>query len=422
MGCGRSSISSKEQLNANQIIQSNKPLGVESNKIGELNANNQNPLINTNPEATNKPPEIQANNEISQKIEVKKEEDIKASMEENQPINNKIIPNDNVEIKANNEQPVPLEQNVEIKANKEQPVSLDQNLEIKAASNEQSKPIEKNIEIIANIEQPVSLDQNIEIKANNDQPLSIEQNVEIKANNEQPVYLDQNLEIKANNEQPVPIEQNVEIKANYDQLVPIPNNQNLEINANNEQSATIIQVTEINGNKKETNSVNDYLDIFREEGLKVHNEFRSLHNAPPLNSNAEANKIAQDYAEKLSISGETMASKVEDRINMGENIFQCAIEKLDESSVKGKIILIFLTFLECAQNAVKAWYNEIKNFDFSNPELSTNSPFTQIVWNDTSSIGLGLAQAKEGSYIIIANYSPAGNVIGKYEANINKPK
>jgi hypothetical protein len=38
--------------------------------------------------------------------------------------------------------------------------------------------------------------------------------------------------------------------------------------------------------------------------------------------------------------------------------------------------------------------------------------FTQIVWKGSKEFGIGKAKAKDGKWIVVANYFPAGNLIG----------
>jgi hypothetical protein len=72
---------------------------------------------------------------------------------------------------------------------------------------------------------------------------------------------------------------------------------------------------------------------------------------------------------------------------------------------------------ELGNDAVTEWYNEINDYDYSNPVYCH---FSQVVWNSSSKLGIGIALG-EKSVIIVANYSPAGNLDGQFEENVNKP-
>lgn len=48
--------------------------------------------------------------------------------------------------------------------------------------------------------------------------------------------------------------------------------------------------------------------------------------------------------------------------------------------------------------------------------------FTQMVWKSCREVGMGRAKSKTGRQIIVANYNPPGNFVGKYTENVPKPK
>lgn len=44
--------------------------------------------------------------------------------------------------------------------------------------------------------------------------------------------------------------------------------------------------------------------------------------------------------------------------------------------------------------------------------------FTQVVWKSSREVGLGRAQAKDGKWLVCANFYPAGNYIGHNAENV----
>jgi len=73
--------------------------------------------------------------------------------------------------------------------------------------------------------------------------------------------------------------------------------------------------------------------------------------------------------------------------------------------------------------AVNGWYNEVENYDWKNPGQSKKGGmvghFTQMVWKTHTHVGYGLSQCVNDSRIIlVARYSPWGNIIGQYGANV----
>jgi hypothetical protein len=69
------------------------------------------------------------------------------------------------------------------------------------------------------------------------------------------------------------------------------------------------------------------------------------------------------------------------------------------------------------------WYNEISSYDFSSPGYSdATGHFTQVVWYSSLQLGIGIAFNNDGSgFTVVANYYPAGNVIGAFPANVLPP-
>ena len=77
-----------------------------------------------------------------------------------------------------------------------------------------------------------------------------------------------------------------------------------------------------------------------------------------------------------------------------------------------------------AQDAASQWYDEIKNYDFSQPGFASNTGhFTQMVWADTTQMGAGRAVKGTSTYVV-ANYLPPGNITnqGYFEKNVKRPQ
>lgn len=50
--------------------------------------------------------------------------------------------------------------------------------------------------------------------------------------------------------------------------------------------------------------------------------------------------------------------------------------------------------------------------------LSFTGHFTQVVWKDSKETGLWRTQMKDGTWIVVAYYYPAGNYVGEYAENV----
>lgn len=66
-------------------------------------------------------------------------------------------------------------------------------------------------------------------------------------------------------------------------------------------------------------------------------------------------------------------------------------------------------------DAITLWYNEIKDYDFNRndakkgKEFKDIGHFTQLVWNGTKKLGIGIAKVAKGTYVV-ALYDPHGNI------------
>nr|XP_046241962.1 Golgi-associated plant pathogenesis-related protein 1 isoform X1 [Scatophagus argus] len=130
---------------------------------------------------------------------------------------------------------------------------------------------------------------------------------------------------------------------------------------------------------------------FKKEFLETHNAYRAKHNAPPMTFNSELSASAQKWADHLLAISALQHSDTKD----GENIYNM----FSSSTIK-------LT----GKEAVDSWYSEIKDYKWSNPGFSSNTGhFTQVVWKDSTQLGVGLAT--DGNKVfVVGQYRPAGNV------------
>ncbi|XP_077999371.1 Golgi-associated plant pathogenesis-related protein 1-like [Glandiceps talaboti] len=142
-------------------------------------------------------------------------------------------------------------------------------------------------------------------------------------------------------------------------------------------------------------------DTFRDEALNAHNVYRSKHGVPSLKMTKKLNKYAQKWADKLAKSG-----KLEPRKN--RKYGECISWKRSQQGMAG-------------QEAVETLYNEVSNYSWNRPGYSSGTGhFTQVVWKASRELGVGYAVNPKDSKDVYAvfNYSPPGNVSGKYEDNV----
>ncbi|VDD85179.1 unnamed protein product [Enterobius vermicularis] len=72
------------------------------------------------------------------------------------------------------------------------------------------------------------------------------------------------------------------------------------------------------------------------------------------------------------------------------------------------------------ENAVKSWYDEVQYYNYSCPGFCANTGhFTQLVWKSSQRVGVGIAKSsRTGMTVVVANYYPAGNMMGQFPSNV----
>ena len=71
------------------------------------------------------------------------------------------------------------------------------------------------------------------------------------------------------------------------------------------------------------------------------------------------------------------------------------------------------------EQIVSMWYDEIKDYDFNKATFTSNTGhFTQVVWVGSKEVGVGISTTPEGKVFVVANYLPAGNMMGEFAENV----
>ena len=139
-------------------------------------------------------------------------------------------------------------------------------------------------------------------------------------------------------------------------------------------------------------------DVSKDEAQKaldLHNKYRADVGTPALAWSPVIAAFAQDWANQLAANN--CAFEHRQNSPYGENIF-------GGSGVR-----------YTAADATNSWYGEIKQFDSTNAQagISEAGHYTQMVWRTTTQVGIGVSVCSNGSYIIVADYSPPGNMMGE---------
>ena len=161
---------------------------------------------------------------------------------------------------------------------------------------------------------------------------------------------------------------------------------------------------EIKSSTPTTNDSTSNNNDFSLEALNAHNKYRKIHHVEPLKLNIELCKIAENYAKKLSKIGHLEHSEncYEGEL-LGENLFFCY-----GSDPTGTYVS-------------KIWYGENSKHNYSGDWKNGTGHFTQMIWKETKEVGFGKYKDKKGQFYVVANYHPAGNVMGFFKYNVFRP-
>lgn len=138
---------------------------------------------------------------------------------------------------------------------------------------------------------------------------------------------------------------------------------------------------------------------FKDQCVKSHNEYRSRHQVGPLVWSDNLAQGAQSWADYLAEN----------------NLFQHAAN----SPVGENLYLSSRKPMEPCTSATKAFYDEVKYYDYNNPGFSLRTGhFTQVVWKNTKQIGAAYATRKDGRFVLVIRYSPPGNYRFQFSQNV----
>ena len=130
--------------------------------------------------------------------------------------------------------------------------------------------------------------------------------------------------------------------------------------------------------------------------LKVHNEAREDVGVKSVVWSTRLANDAEEYAKKLAKSGRFEHSKSDD----GENLYWYSS-----------------THHNPMTEASESWYEEIHLYKYRKccgRNFSQTGHYTQMVWKNTTEIGMGVAVSKSGETYVVARYNPVGNFQGEF--------
>jgi uncharacterized protein YkwD len=148
-------------------------------------------------------------------------------------------------------------------------------------------------------------------------------------------------------------------------------------------------------------------DDFLAEALSEANACRAKHHAPPLVLDQGLVEYARSRAASRSEYPDTEAGHTGLREGTGENLFWGAGSKKHPLA---------------AGKAVAEWYDEIKGYDFGDPEnVGDCGHFTQLVWKASRRMGAGRVAGPGPDFFetyIVFVFEESGNRPGRFAENV----
>ena len=169
-------------------------------------------------------------------------------------------------------------------------------------------------------------------------------------------------------------------------------------------SLVIILVFSCCSKDSETDSSNTYGlsqdDI--DKAMTIHNNARSDVDLEDLKWSNTLAADAYVWAKQMAKKDEMYHSQNNERTGQGENLYYSS----NTDSITP------------ASNASRLWYEEINLYTYSPigsglNEFSQIGHYTQMVWYNTTEIGIAMAVSSSGKTYVTARYSPAGNYVGQ---------
>ncbi|KAJ6639770.1 Protein PRY2, partial [Pseudolycoriella hygida] len=153
-------------------------------------------------------------------------------------------------------------------------------------------------------------------------------------------------------------------------------------------------------------AVADYVSV----AVNTHNQYRSRHGSPNVSARStDINTHAQNWANYLAKTDKFIHSNGP----YGENLYKIWGGSTDKNSI--------------IADAIRAFYSEIKYYDWKHPGFSMKTGhFTQLIWKSSIEIGVGIATFPDKRYkqrtVVCINYRPPGNVSNQFSQNVLPPR
>jgi len=134
------------------------------------------------------------------------------------------------------------------------------------------------------------------------------------------------------------------------------------------------------------------------EFVTRHNYWRHQVNSPNIVWSETLAQYAYEWAKHLS---DNNLFEHRSQNKYGENIFMCSTCSAKTYS---------------PSQVVDDWASEKSQYNgetISNSNFSAFGHYTQLIWCETTQVGCAMVQDKSGNMVVVCNYAPPGNMIGK---------
>ncbi|CAF1012692.1 unnamed protein product [Brachionus calyciflorus] len=140
---------------------------------------------------------------------------------------------------------------------------------------------------------------------------------------------------------------------------------------------------------------------FAIELLSEHNLLREkFGNVTPLELDADLSLKAQAHADNLAENQSKLVNSTDEEV--GENLYYL---ESDDGTYD-------------VHHIIDYWVQK-SHIDLNSQEKPTRtSHFTQIVWKNSSKLGVGLSKAGNGGIYVVAFYHPRGNIVNYIDENV----
>lgn len=106
--------------------------------------------------------------------------------------------------------------------------------------------------------------------------------------------------------------------------------------------------------------------------------FRKLHQSSYVSPSDELNQLANRWVQQLTADG---------------------TERIHPYSIYGQPVCSNHTENDIVKACAAKWYGAVKFFDWADPKMTVkSSPFTQMVWKNSTRIGVGISWHSKGSW------------------------